>query len=83
MTLNNENKEELELGFLNRKAKFFFDSKTKVHLKLKSGFFKNGYITEIGTDFFFLDDLVRGNVVVFFLEVLDIEAYMERQGENK
>jgi hypothetical protein len=45
------------------------------HIQLKSGRFYNGYITEIGSDFIYIDDLKLGVMPVFFLEVEVIETF--------
>jgi hypothetical protein len=61
-----------------RKAKYFFDNKTIVHISLKNKQFYNGFITEEPAfDFLIVDDRKVGKSIVFFSEVFDITAFKE------
>jgi hypothetical protein len=68
-----------EIELMQKKAQYFFDNKKAVHVKYKKGFFKNGNILEMSSDFFILNDFLEGNFPVFFLEVEEIELYTTRE----
>ena len=57
------------------KAKFFCDAKKIAHVSFNKGFWKNGLITEVSTDYFMLDERLDGLQPVFFLEIKDITLY--------
>jgi len=58
-----------------KKIKYFFNQKEKVHVKVKSGLFFNGFIIEINSEFFILDDRRIGQMPIFFSELIDILKY--------
>ena len=60
---------------LKSKVKYFFDSQIPVHVTYQRGYWKNGKIKEIGTDFFLIDEFLEGERVVFLLEIEDIVEY--------
>jgi hypothetical protein len=66
---------EIESNLMQQKADYFFKNKKAVHVKYKKGFFKNGEIIEISSDFFMLNDFLEGEFPVFFLEIEEIELY--------
>ena len=74
-----------EIELMQRKSKFFFDKKKIVHIKFKKGYFLNGHILELGSDFFILNDLREGATPVFYLEIENIVEFTtvnQREGEK-
>jgi len=65
----------MENELATKKAKFYSDSSTSVHISLSNFRFYNGKIKEIGTDFLLLDELKFGEVCAFFCEIEDIVPY--------
>ena len=58
---------------------------TKLHLSLKDRSFRNGYVLEIKKDFFIFCDEINGKEPIFFLELRNVEPYIEdikKRGEN-
>jgi len=74
---------EIDVQLMQTKAEFFFNKKKAIHVKYKKGFFKNGNILELSSDFFMLDDFLEGLFPVFYLEIEDIEEYTISQEEKK
>jgi len=66
---------------MKKKADFFLENKSKIHVSLKTGTFYNGLILEIREEFFILDDLVLGKLPVFFSEIKEdgLEPFNERR----
>lgn len=62
-----------------KKAKFYFDTGTSVHINLTQDRFYNGQIKYIGADFLLLDELKFGEVCAFFSEIVDIIPYREER----
>jgi len=60
---------------LKSKVNYFFENKIPVHVTYQRGYWKNGKIKEIGTDFFLIDEFLEGERVIFFLEIEKIEEY--------
>jgi len=58
---------------LQKKANFFKDNDTAVHVVKKNGWFHNGPIISIEYDFLILVDEVDGSMPIFFSEIVDIE----------
>lgn len=61
------------------KTQFYFERNLMVHVKVNSGSFYNGFIVEISSDFFMINDRRLGHMPVFFMEVKDIEKYEVRE----
>jgi len=71
-----KNQKEAELiQLLQKKVEYFCVKKLPVHLKFKSGYFKNGYIVKYEDDLFILDEFKDGQLAVFFLELEKISEY--------
>lgn len=64
------NDEEIIIG---KKARQFFDTKTEVHIEKKNGWIHNGFILELQGDLIILDDIMKGAMPIYFLEILEIE----------
>jgi len=66
-----------------KKAKFYSDTSTPVHIMLSNGRFYNGKIKYIGADFLLMDELKFGEVCAFFIEIGDILPYREKEEQGK
>lgn len=69
------NEYQEHLIVVGKKAEFFFQKLQPVHVTYKKGFWRNGFIKEIGTDLLILDDFKEGETVIFFLEISDLEKF--------
>jgi len=76
--MSNETTDEL----IKQKVDFYYKNSKAVHINLKKGSWKNGYIKEVSADFFMLDEFLEGLKPVFFLEIKDIDVYTIRQGKE-
>ncbi len=54
-----------------------FENTTQVHLKLFDKTFRNGYVQDVRADFFIFEDNKNGLEPIWFLEVMDVEPYIE------
>jgi hypothetical protein len=62
------------------RAKVFLEKQLKVHVSKRNGSFYNGLITEVSSDFFFIEDQKDGKQLVFFKELnKPIETFMEAE----
>ena len=69
--MNNENRNE-EI------ARYFCDNKIKAHITRKDDIFFNGLIKEVSSDFFIMNDVEDGHMVIFFRELKNpIEEFQE------
>ena len=64
---------------IGKKAKFFIDKNTSVHISLSNGKFYNGFIKYLGADFVLIEDIRFGEMPAFFIEIIDITPYKERE----
>ena len=69
------NDEDLKKG---EKLKFYKDKYKPVHIELNNDQFYNGYVWDISSDFFLIDDFKIGETLVFFKEVKVIEPYAKK-----
>jgi hypothetical protein len=67
-----------ERKLLQQKAQFYLINSKAVHIDLNNERFYNGYITYIGSDFLELNDFKIGGTFIFFLEIKNIEPYLEK-----
>jgi len=67
------------------RAKIFCRRQIKVHISKTTGTFLNGIITEVRPEFFFLDDIIAGEQLVFFQELnKPIEQFKNKEeGEDE
>ena len=66
------------------RANVFCKKKIKVHISLKNGTFYNGLITEINSNFFFLNDQKEGRQLIFFKELAKpISEFKEESSSGK
>lgn len=63
---------------MQKKARYFFENKIKIHLKKKNGYIHNGLILELEGDLMILDDKKNGAMPIYFLEIFEIEK-MEKE----
>jgi sRNA-binding regulator protein Hfq len=61
------------------KAKYFYINKISVHIFKKNGFFHNGFILEVGSDFIILDDEKDGSTPIYFIEIKEIEKRRDKE----
>lgn len=69
---------EHELIILNRKVRYFFEGRVKVHITKHNGFFYNGLILEIEGDLLIIDDEKNNAMPIYFEEIKDIEKRREQ-----
>lgn len=58
-----------------KKISTFFKIKVPVHIRIKDSTFRNGYITQVRSDFFEIDDFLNGKEFIFFLETAGVEQF--------
>ena len=58
---------------LYQKANYFCKSQAPVHITLNNGYWKRGMVVEVRSDFFILDELKEGKIMVFYLEIEKID----------
>jgi len=69
----------MEKEVASKKAQFYLDTNTLVHITLSNNRFYNGKIKYIGIDFLLMDELKFGEVCAFFAEIEDILPYREKE----
>jgi len=69
----------MEDEVIKKKAQFYLDTNTPIHIPLSNNRFYNGKIKYIGADFLLIEELKFGEVYAFFLEIEDILPYRERE----
>jgi hypothetical protein len=81
--MNNEsNYDDDRITLLKKKADAFLVLDKLVHISFNNGnFFKRGFIKEVRSDFFMLEERLEGLQPVFFQEVKSIEIYTVRREE--
>jgi len=57
-----------------------FSGKIKLHISLKDGSWRNGFVFETSADFFIFEDNVNGKESIFFLELKEVHPYLEEGG---
>jgi len=71
--------ENVDVKLLEQKARYFFENSIPVHVEYKRNFWKNGYILSVGSDFFMLNEFIEREIPIFYLEVLDIKKFNEKE----
>jgi len=71
--------EQEQVKVLMNKAHYFYKNKIPVHIQFKERYWKRGTITEIGADFFMLQEMLEGLMPIFFLELHDIKQFKTRE----
>ena len=73
------------IEFYKKQALVYSRKKIPVHISKDDGIFYNGIIIEVGSNFFFIDDLKEGRQLVFFSQLKqEVVEYKEKkeEGEN-
>ena len=60
-----------------------FKSQLKIHVNLVDGYFKNGTVKEMSADFFIMKKNDGYEEPIFYIEVRDVEPYIEKKKEEK
>ena len=68
-----------ETPLIAKKAQFYLDKSQCIHILLETGIFYNGYLKYIGADFLLVEDIKKGETMIFFSEVKAIEPYMNKE----
>lgn len=68
---------------IRRKLEFFKDKNIVIHISKKNGWFHNGKILEIASDFFILDDEKSGAMPIYFIEIKEVEKREVRGDETR
>ena len=76
--MNNEN-----LGINEEKINEAYSNHIKIHIVLRDGSWRNGYIKELGGGFFIITDSVNGDEPIFLIELKDVEPFMEEGKGNE
>ena len=72
-----------DINIISQKLNLYKEKKITIHVILKSRQFYNGIVTELGSDFFMIEDRKLGTMPVFFIEVYNIEPYKKEDMENE
>lgn len=79
---NDDDYQDEHSELMKQKANYFFKNIDAIHLTYKNGSWLNGRILEIGADFLIVNDFIKGNVPVFFLEIKEIIAFTSPYKRN-
>lgn len=66
---------------LTKRANFYFENKTTVHIETNQRRFHNGLIIEISQDHILLLDKFAGEIILFFSEIIILEKYKPKEEE--
>jgi hypothetical protein len=75
--------EKKENDLLPQKVDYFFSNGVKVHISFNNGFWKRGIIKQISDTFFILDEVLEGEIPVFYQEIKGITAYRKPGEEGR
>jgi len=64
---------------IGKKALFFKEKNIEVHVALENNQFYNGCILDVGPDFLILKDRKLGEVPVFFLQLISINPFINKE----
>lgn len=67
---------------LTKRAHFYFQNKTIVHIETNQRRFHNGLIVEISKDHLILLDKFAGEIILFFSEILILDKYKPKEEED-
>lgn len=71
--------EERQILEIQKRVLYFYKEKVDIHVKMKSGYFYNGKILEVSeNDFFIFIDAKLGEMPLFFIDIKNVERYLER-----
>jgi len=66
-----------------KRAEFFFEHKTSIHIDTINKRWYNGLILEIHSDFILVLDRVVGEVPVYFEEIVILDKNKEQEGKDE
>lgn len=74
-----DKKERIEIN--KKKAQYFFVNNIPIHISLKEDKWLNGYIKEVNSDYFIIEEFEEGKIPVFYIEILPngIAPYREEE----
>jgi hypothetical protein len=75
---NNDQKQEI--NYL--KAKTFLEKKLPVHILKTDREWFNGDLKEVRSDFLIINEFKKGQRILFFLEIYDINEYIKKGCED-
>jgi hypothetical protein len=75
------NNEKLNEVLNEQLIKTAFSKTIKVHLKLRDGTFRNGFVTKLSPDFFLFSDDKRKLESFFYLQVRGVDPFTESDKE--
>lgn len=65
--------------FLMKQAKVYLKKKIPVHIRLENEEWLNGKIIEVSSEFLMLKEFKRGDLPIFFSQIIDIDKFRERE----
>lgn len=68
-----------EIEVIKKKIEYFKKDNIDVHITKKNGYFHNGSILEIESDFLILIDKIDGEMPIFFAEIVEVSKRGERE----
>ena len=74
--------ETVNEDLIKKKVDTYYSKGVPVHITFKKGFWFNGYITEISSDFFMINEFLKGSMPVFFIEVYDINKFVREEKDG-
>ena len=60
-----------------------FSKQIKVHLILKNGTWRNGFVTKLDVDFFYFKDTENAEEPFFYIQVVDVQPFTKPKGVDK
>jgi hypothetical protein len=70
--------EENPYELISKQATFYCETETPVHIVCHNGFFYNGTIKYVGADFVLLNDRIKGEMPLFFMEMNFIDKFEDK-----
>lgn len=61
-------------------VRLVFSKQIKIHLILKDGTWRNGFVTETFVDFFHFKDTKNDEEPFFYIQVSDVQPFIEPKG---
>lgn len=58
-----------------KKLEYFLTNSIAVHIKKKNGEWLNGYSLNIYADYVSFNEFIKGEIIIFFLEIEEITEY--------
>lgn len=64
-----------DVALLCAKSRIFMEKTIAIHIEKKDGFWLNGIISEVSTEFLIIEEFKKGKMPVFFIEMKKLEPY--------